>query len=66
MRTPARRDAVFRFTVVALGLLPTLAFSDPRHDPHGAGRGRTPLDQIASIRLPVNSGWTFTDVRGQP
>jgi hypothetical protein len=57
-----RRDAGLRFTVMAMGLLPTLAFSDP----HRAGRGRIPLDQSASIRPPVSSGWTSTDVRGQP
>jgi hypothetical protein len=59
-------DAGFRFTVMATGLLPTLALSDPHRDPHRAGRGRIPLDQSASIRLPVSSGWTSTDVRGQP
>jgi hypothetical protein len=64
--TPARRDAGFRFRVMAMGLLPTLAFSDPHRDPHRARRGQIPLDRIASIRLPVSSGWTSTDVRGQP
>jgi hypothetical protein len=54
------------FTVMAMGLLPTLAFSDPHRDPHWAGRGWIPLDRIASIRPPVSSGGTPTDVRGQP
>src|ERR1035437_5084906 len=66
MRTPARRDAGFRFTVMAMGLLPTLAFSDPHRDPHWAGRGWIPLDRIASIRPLVSSGGTPTHVRGQP
>jgi hypothetical protein len=46
-----------------MGLLPTLVFSDPHHDPHRAGRGRTPLDASASIVRQVSSGWTTTDVR---
>jgi hypothetical protein len=48
-----------------MGLLPTLVFSDPRHDPYGAGRGRIPVDGSASIGLPLSSVWTTTDVGGQ-
>jgi hypothetical protein len=66
MRTRARRDAGIRLTAMTMGLLPTLAFSDPRCDPHWAGRGWIPVDGNASIGLPVSSGWTATDVRGPP
>jgi hypothetical protein len=59
----ARRDASFRFTVMAIRLLPTLAFSDPHRDPHRAGRGRIPLDGSASIRLPSEFAM---DVHGRP
>ena len=58
MRTPERRDAVFPFAIVELGLLPTLAFSDPHRDPYGAGRGRIAVDGSASIGLAASSGWT--------
>jgi hypothetical protein len=65
MRTPARRDAGPRFTAMAMGLLPTLAFSDPHHDPHRPGRGRIPLDGSASIVRTFRTGRTFTDVGGR-
>jgi hypothetical protein len=55
-----------RSTVMSMGLLPTLAFSDPRGDPHWAGRDRIPVDGNVSIGLPVSSGGTTTDVRGPP
>jgi hypothetical protein len=62
MRTPARGDADVRFTVMAMRLLPTLAFSGPHRDPHRAGRGRIPLDGGASIGRPVSSGWITRDL----
>jgi hypothetical protein len=49
-----------------MGLLSSLAFSDPHLDPYGAGRARIPVDGSASIGLPVTSGWTTADVRGPP
>jgi hypothetical protein len=65
MRTLTRRNAGFRLTVMAMGLLPTLAFSDPHHDPHWAAQGRIPVDGSASIVRPLSSGWTTTDVGGR-
>ena len=46
-----------------MGLLPTLAFSDPHRDPYGAGRGRIPVDRSASIGLPSEFRM---DHRGRP
>ncbi len=43
------------------GMVPTLAFSDPQVDPHGAGRRRTLLDGKTSIGPLPSSGWTPVD-----
>jgi hypothetical protein len=46
-----------------MGLLPTLALSDPHRDPHWAGQGRIPLDGSAANPTTSQSG---LDLHGRP
>jgi hypothetical protein len=45
------------------GLSPSLVVSDPHRDPHGTGRGRSPLDGSASIARASEFGM---DPHGRP